>query len=115
MSLYDDTFDDTYKSMYKKQHEKYDKYNLGLSKGIGVVEKLVEICSIEELNALSKKMNDVLKVKGSISSIYDLPEELRMLRYSYYDLNGINTGNIHTKRDYQRMADDIKMAIKLKE
>ena len=55
MSWYDDTFDDTYKSMYKKQHEKYDKYNLGLSKGIGVVEKLVEICSIEELNALSKK------------------------------------------------------------
>ena len=114
MSMFDDAFDDTYKRMYLEGHKKYDKYNLGLKKGEGVVEKLVKICTIEELQKLKNMMKDILNQKGRISSWF-MPEEIRMLRYSYYDLNGINTGNIHTKRDYRRMADDIQKAIDIKE
>ena len=113
--MFDDVFDDTYKRMYYEAHKKYDKYDLGLKEGKGVVEKLVEICTIEELQNLKNMMKDILSRKGRISSMWSMPEEIRMLRYSYHNLNGINTGNIHTKRDYRRMADDIQRAIDIKE
>ena len=111
MSFFDNDFDDNYKEMFKKTHAPYDKYNLGLHAGKGVSEALSKICTAEELTILYNILQTLINRKGSIKSTWEMPEELRMLRYSYYDLNGQNTGNIKTKHDYKIMAKDIKKAI----